>query len=103
MRRNENTMISIDLVPNHAQTKSMGVFAQYARDSAIRHQSAFNDLVSRLSDRFPMPPDIAHKVAVYYVTKKIVKLDPYHGVYSVSHGKMLDPDVISRCAEIVAR
>ena len=68
-----------------------------------REIEAVDSLVQRLSDRFPMLPDIASKVAVYYVKNKIAKIDPYHGVYSVTHGRMLDADVISRCAGMVAQ
>ena len=81
----------------------MSIFTQYARESSTRHKQAFDSLYQQLSDRFPMLPDVARKVAVYYVKNKIAKLDPYHGVYSVAHGRLLDPEIIARCAEMVSK
>jgi hypothetical protein len=71
---------------------------QHFKEIAQRLVNAESDFVSILMDRGAVDAAAANKVFGLYVKHKLVKLDAFHGVYSVKHGGLLDRKTIQGAA-----
>jgi hypothetical protein len=86
-----------------AQTRKSDMATQHFKEIAQRIINAKAKFVSALMERGGIDAAAAEKVFGLYRKHKLIKLDAFHGVYSVKHGAFLDRKAINNAAALSDR